>query len=285
MNTHWQIPAKTFLLGEYAALNEGRAILLTTEPCFTVTLTQTPGLHGIHPDSPAGIWWSASGFNEFGLSWLDPYHGLGGMGASSAQFLGAFLATSHLTKHPFSQNELLQAYWKCAWSGQGHRPSGYDLIAQSLSDCVLIHRQENQYKTKPWPFKHLSFLLVHTRTKLATHSHLQSATIKDTNLLNTIAEKAFQSFEQRNDLVFIDAINAYHKALLDLNLVHENTQHLIKELSQQHELLAAKGCGAMGADVILLVMQKETVATMKKKLTSFGLTVLASVKQLHIPSK
>nr|WP_256594408.1 hypothetical protein [Legionella pneumophila] len=53
----WQIPAKTFLLGEYAAIAGEPAILLTTSPCFTLTLTENAKLEGIHPESPAGLWW------------------------------------------------------------------------------------------------------------------------------------------------------------------------------------------------------------------------------------
>ena len=50
---HWTIPAKTFLMGEYAALAGESALLLTTTPHFELSLTDNPGLHGIHPDSPA----------------------------------------------------------------------------------------------------------------------------------------------------------------------------------------------------------------------------------------
>lgn len=60
----WRIPTKTFLLGEYAALADLGAILLTTPPCFELTLTETPGLDGIHPDSPAGRWWQEAGISN-----------------------------------------------------------------------------------------------------------------------------------------------------------------------------------------------------------------------------
>ena len=53
----WFIPAKTFLLGEYAALAEASAIILTTTPCFELSLSSKKGLSGIHPKSPAGLWW------------------------------------------------------------------------------------------------------------------------------------------------------------------------------------------------------------------------------------
>ena len=34
----WRIPAKTFLLGEYAAVAGESAIVLTTSPCFELSL-------------------------------------------------------------------------------------------------------------------------------------------------------------------------------------------------------------------------------------------------------
>ena len=34
----WKIPAKTFLVGEYAALTGACAIVLTTKPCFSFSL-------------------------------------------------------------------------------------------------------------------------------------------------------------------------------------------------------------------------------------------------------
>ncbi len=102
----WLIPAKTFLLGEYAALAGQSAVLLTTSPCFELSLSKEAGLHGIHPDSPAGRWWKENAQSEVGLQWHDPYQGCGGLGASSAQFLGAYLASMYLQKRDIQQQEL-----------------------------------------------------------------------------------------------------------------------------------------------------------------------------------
>ncbi|WP_206753639.1 hypothetical protein, partial [Escherichia coli] len=62
----WQIPAKTFLLGEYADIAGEPANLLTTSPCFALTLTENAKLEGIHPKSPAGLWWQKNQCHPFG---------------------------------------------------------------------------------------------------------------------------------------------------------------------------------------------------------------------------
>src|SRR5262245_43666850 len=92
----WCIPAKTFLLGEYAAVAGSSAIVLTTSPCFELSLVNSATIQNIHSDSPAGRWWTSQRMTEQGLIWYDPYQEKGGLGASSAQFLAVYLARCHL---------------------------------------------------------------------------------------------------------------------------------------------------------------------------------------------
>jgi len=74
-------------------------------------------MHGIHPESPAGLWWLRQRFADQGLRWLDPYQGKGGLGASSAQFVAAYLAGCHLDKIEPECKRLLDAYYLSAWRG------------------------------------------------------------------------------------------------------------------------------------------------------------------------
>src|SRR4051812_39210067 len=107
----WQIPAKTFLIGEYAALVGHSAILLTTTPCFELSLEPSEK-NFIHPESPAGLWLKKQEAN-IKLTWKDPYQGQGGLGASSAQFLSCYLATCYLQNKTVELEQLLQAYEAC----------------------------------------------------------------------------------------------------------------------------------------------------------------------------
>ena len=77
---NWKIPAKTFFLGEYAAVAQEPAILLTTTPSFMLTLKEEPGLEGIHKNAPAGLFWQDKNMRH-GLKFHDPYQTAGGLGA------------------------------------------------------------------------------------------------------------------------------------------------------------------------------------------------------------
>lgn len=283
MEKKWQIPAKTFLLGEYAALQNLGALILTTTPCFELTLTHHAELQGIHPDSPAGRWWRQANHQNHGLRWYDPFNQRGGMGASSAQFVGAYQAAAYLSGRTFSPPEMLEAYWQCAWAGVGLRPSGYDVMAQSLFGCVSIHRQNEQCDSVLWNFPDLGFILCHTGNKLATHHHLLEATLS-TNMmhLDTLVSFAKQAFVETDSSMLIAAVNAYHQALLQMNLVDTNTLQLMAALNHHSEILAAKGCGAMGADVVLLLVKPCNIAMLQGELGKMNLHVVATNKMLYL---
>lgn len=278
----WSIPAKTFLLGEYASLSEGSALLITTTPCFELDLILNEEMHGIHPDSPAGIWWKQQKHSERGLSWHDPYANQGGLGASSAQFLASYLASCFIKNQSPYLEEMLAAYYHHSWTGKGLRPSGYDVIAQSQHGCVYINRKKKIITTYPWPFPELSFFIVHTGVKLTTHHHLQTAALPQcVDYLSSLVDKARQAFEQADAKKLIPQINDYHQTLTKLNLVAEHSLKLINQLKKYPEVLAIKGCGALGADVILLITHNNTSSSLIKKLSRQNLSILASNKSIY----
>lgn len=273
----WRIPAKTFLLGEYAAVAEASAIVLTTTPCFELSLTSKKGLDGIHQDSPAGIWWNQHGCKEHGLTWYDPYNGCGGLGASSAQFLGSYWATCYLQNKTPERKQMLEAYYQTSWSGTGLRPSGYDVIAQSEHGCVFINKQTDTVITYPWPFEDLSFLLLHTGKKLATHHHLQNTALPTEIVrLSEIVCDAKEAFEQVDSNQLIDAVDKYHQKLVELNLVAPHSLELINKLKPLPEVLAIKGCGALGADVLLVITTRKESSALQTKLISQNWSILAT---------
>ncbi|KTD64421.1 hypothetical protein [Legionella spiritensis] len=279
---NWSIPAKTFLVGEYAALAGGPAIILTTTPCFQTSLIATETLDGIHPESPAGQWWSTHHVSSQGLRWYDPYQGLGGLGGSSAQFIGAYLASCHLLHVKASRQVLLDAYYQSCWRGDGLRPSGYDVLAQTQHRCVYINRHNDMIETYDWPFKDLSFLLLHSGQKLATHYHLQRVSLPSaTAQLSEIVEQAKSAFEQADSALLIKAVNDYQQQLADLGLVARHSLNYLDRLKSKYHISAAKGCGAMGADVLLLILPNDTLDFQKQNLEEEGWTVLASSRDLY----
>lgn len=277
----WHIPAKTFLVGEYAALAGMGGIILTTTPCFELTLTETAGLNGIHIDSPAGRWWQKNGDKRLGLSWMDPFNQIGGVGASSAQFIGAYLATSLIHQQTPTQEAMLDAYWESAWSGEGLKPSGYDVIAQTMSECVFINQKQQHYLSFPWRFSDIALIIAHSGNKLATHHHLHQTTLPDNlSALDAIVEEAKKSFIQNDSHLLIAAINHYHHRLKEMGLVALTTLELIHLFEDDPEILAVKGCGAMGADTLLFITKKEASIPLSNKLTKMGLKILATDQSL-----
>jgi len=276
---NWLIPAKTFLLGEYAAIAGESAIVLTTTPCFEVSLSQ--GNNALHPDSPAGQWLRSQNLSLDCLYWFDPYQGKGGMGASSAQFIGAYLASCHINQIQPDYESLLNAYYQCAWQGKGLKPSGYDVLAQTQQGCVYINKNRQQMHRFDWLFPDIAFLLIHSGQKLATHHHLQSTTLPtDVHALSETVEQAKHAFEHNDSHELITAITTYQQQLASSNLTAPHSLQALEYLQQRKSVLAAKGCGALGADVLLLIVSEENLINETNDLTNGGWHVLATSKSL-----
>jgi mevalonate kinase len=245
--TTLQAPSKNFIIGEYAVLQYGCALIHTSTPHFSIKFDGSRDNH-ILPDSPAGQL-----LTGISAHFIDPYDGAGGMGASTAQFL---LAYSHLHKN-FSDKALLESYWQYAWDGKGMKPSGADLLAQRHGGLCYIDTIRTQHKIHDWPFKELDIKFIRTGKKLATHEHLHTLTTLNTHQLQSIFTQAIHAIEAQQASQFVDCINAYADELSQLNLCATHTQNLLKEIRQQPDILAAKGCGAMGADTILTLSKKQ----------------------------
>ena len=280
----WHIPAKTFLLGEYAAVAGASAIVLTTSPCFRIEpVTDCQGAEAFHPDSPAGRWLARyDGLSASDLSWHDPWAGRGGLGASSAQFLGAWLATCDVTKTRPDLDNLLAAYHQCAWQGQGLRPSGYDVMAQSQHQCVYINRQKGILSCHSWDFADIAFVLLHSGQKLATHRHLQDSTLPDNiSQLSDIVDEAQLALKEKDSDRMIYAVNAWQKQMSEYQLITSRSLGQLDSLKADKSVLAAKGCGAMGSDVLLLIVPARQLEEQVTSLGTKGWTILATSNNLY----
>jgi len=258
------VPSKTFILGEYVVLQEGPAIVLTTSPRFRlIAEKQTQNkinVDGIHLESPAGklIQHNANFFQRYHITFIDSHQGLGGFGASSAQFVMAAAFKEYANGKTIDDLELLKKYKQFAWDGEGMPPSGVDLIAQLHGGVCFYHKLKNQLKIFSWPFIDLEYCLIHTGNKLATHLHLKQLSQLNTADFEDIVQMGLMSFEQKNSLNFIAAIRNYANLLQEKNLVADETQKIIKTISVNPDILAVKGCGALGADVILVIFNIKT---------------------------
>ena len=272
----WYIPAKTFLVGEYAVLKGFDALVLTTTPCFVLKLLDEPKTNGIHPESPAGVLWQQLGDPCYGLEFYDPYQGLGGLGASSAQFLGTFYAVQFLLQTSPTLFDLLNRYWSCAWQGYGQKPSGADLLAQTKLGFIHVDLEKLHVKSIPWPFDELGCLIVRTGNKLRTDRHLQTlANLSHVDSLGAIAANVIAALGRARSGEFIQGINSYHQILTEKKWVAPETLKLIQQITHQISVMAIKGCGAMGADMILIVDTMTRLHQVEVLLGSLGLNIVA----------
>lgn len=270
------VPSKTFLLGEYAALHGEAAMVLTTAPRFKLKIVQQSkaalSIKGIHFASPAGklLQRDEHFFEHYGLDFVDAHRGLGGFGASSAQFVmtAVFKEFIRTQRKRLNEDELLLDYNNLAWDGEGIAPSGVDLIAQMHGGICFFAKEKNQLKNFSWPFPDLGYGLIHTGNKLATHVHLKKFNHFDTSELEKIVYEGLISLEKKDSESFIKAIKNYATLLQKKQLVANYTELLLKKISSCSDILAAKGCGALGSDVILIIFninKREVITSWLKK--------------------
>jgi len=251
-------PSKTFLLGEYAVLASGCAVVISHEPYFTASWQAKSDVCGnpFHPESPAGKFYcdhqSALGNQQ--LSFFDPHQGRGGFGASSAAFLACYQAVYAKSESPGYKQKLLDCYRNYARGERGQLPSGADVIAQSLP-CGIhwIDTQQGEIKTLDWPFADLTLTITPTGNKIATHEHLATLAKPSLEELISLTRQGYQQLRQGDEAGFLTTINDYRNALQQQGWLANETQSQIARVLEDPEVLAAKGCGAMGADVIIQI--------------------------------
>lgn len=262
-------PSKTFLVGEYIALSGGPTLILNTLPRFeliaNITQTNTPcKQQGIRISSPAGKFLKSFSqqFIGYQLSFKDPHKKAGGFGASSAQFAMVYVMQNIFSKQKkvsFNISALLQQYLQCNLLGNGPAPSGADVIAQILGHISFYYYQQQQIEQFNWPFDKIDFCLIRTGQKIATHQHLAKLDIDTINMseLVDISLQTYQAIQQNHDKQFVTGIQQYGDLLDKLELVAPHTQQMLFQIKQNPHVLATKGCGAMGADVILIIFESQ----------------------------
>lgn len=280
----WRLscPSKTFILGEYLVLTKGPGIVVNTAPRFSLSVTvnkKQETLKGIHPDSPAGKLWAyhSDKLAPFSFVFIDPHKNSGGFGASTAQFLlmQKFLEHLDLIKQSTELHHLLVNYRQHAWDGQGYPPSGVDLIGQLHGNLTYYHRDANVLEKLAWNFPGYDFLLVRTTEKIATHLYLQTLSEIPAHRLYPIVQAGTLAIKTGKHDQFAQAIEDYAKTLAELNLVHPNTQKILQQIHQINGVVAAKGCGALGADVLFIMFKKAKYQIILAQLQQLGLTAVA----------
>lgn len=273
------IPSKHFILGEYLALSGGPSLLMASGPRFLIQKApESPRPSegrvrrvSVHSESPAGKLLGAAVVVEL-------EDGLLGGGQSTAEFLWAWNELQASRMSDFNVQSLWRSYrdlFAFEASALGRTPpSGFDLVAQAVGGFSWIRadlggplvRSEESLQLESssvWPFPGLDMLLFKTPQKLKTHEHLQSPpqnffSKELRQLLSPPCDRAFAAWKRGDGEDFSSAVEEFGKGLQTLGLVHSKTREYLQAL-QMKGVRSAKGCGALGADVLMLLVDRSQI--------------------------
>ncbi len=269
------IPSKTFLFGEYGVLFGGPCFVLAHSPFFeTLSVSKNKESQDsdldkvkVHKLSPAGKILLENNL-ENSLSLKDPHNFKGGFGRSTAEFVAAL----EETQKSFSTKEAYDKYMSF-FKEDKVKPSGADLIVQLEKRSAYFTKNPFSYEVFDWPFKEVLLLLCHTNNKVETHDHLnkelQDLDFKD---LIEISRKALKNLLEKDLKAFVLSLGHFSTEQERLGLLHENTAHVVRELNKREEVLISRGCGALGADVVAILINR----------TQFSESLSSCLKELNL---
>lgn len=262
----FSVPSKVFIAGEYLALSGGPTLIANVDPRFKMHLQNkgegpsSSALELFHPQSLAGklIHSEKETFADVQMSFEDPFNGAGGFGRSSAEFILTAAVLSHLKNKKFETWSTLETYGKFAQNDKVP-PSGADLVAQCTGQVTYFSKTKKKIEMWSWPWEDLGFMVLSTGFKLKTHEHLAALSPEKIaeigRILSPSVEQIISSFRDRNKDSFILGISQLSECLEQKELLFQATKNLIDLLTEQLGVVA-KGCGALGADVVILFFDK-----------------------------
>lgn len=272
----FEVPGKTFLVGEYSVLTGGAALGLATKPCFIIDYDRQVGkVCEPHPESPAAKYLQSRENHQqkpsakFSIS--DPYSG--GFGRSTAEYWGAILPD--LQKEEKSFHKILKEYKSY------HAGSGADLAFQYFGQVCLADAGAGYFQALDWHFENLDFFILSTGYKLPTHEHLSALDLSQLQDLPALSEKVIQAYSENKEFEFLSRMRDWCKALQGRGLTHTRTLEMIIRLETCRYIQLAKPCGALGADVILVFFTKNHRDTVKSFLIENEYTLQAHSSDLH----
>ena len=251
-------PSKTFLSGEYAVLEGGKAFVLTHEPYFSCELSRSkePSSLQFHPESPAGKLEMRLAGKQHGWLFEDPHKSTGGFGGSTAEFISVYKTL----KPNGSFQDMMGEYFDL-FADQKRPPSGADLAAQYSGHlgCSFYTKTPLALESYEWPFCKVSVLILKTKVKLATHTHLKTLSQTSFTSLGKTSHSAIEALKNQCEAAFFEEVDNFTKIQSELGLLHKATQETAAAIGRVEGVLSVRGCGAMGADVIAVFVKKESL--------------------------
>ena len=327
MSFQFEIPSKTFVIGEYLALGGTASMVLATEPCFIVRTTRDLSKN-FHSHSPGGCLYKSLK-QKVGYSLEDPHKGFGGFGRSTAEYLSVFVhdlilkrsvsQPNQISCNPLKEKsgpvktepydrwgirefilnnlqEFVSTYKEHCIVHQpgalkesqhrtsgllGYKPSGADLVAQVCGGLCWYDGMNFSCQNLTWPFPGYEIFIFTTGYKQKTHEHLGNLENKNLKILIPALLSARASLEQANLKTFCESLNDYYDILGGLGLSDYKVRTGINHLRKQPEVLAAKGCGAMGVDTVLVVARLSDRSRVEKLGGEQGFSLISCLDQSH----
>ena len=285
MKIEISVPSKTFILGEYAVLDEGMGLLATTQPTFSYLGSLDQSLSGeshsvFHEESPAGRLWKDQNLGSFVTSFekKDPYETQGGFGGSTADYWAAQILSEIKTRGNLPKPNLFKVRSEYRQRSQAD-PSGADLLAQYAGALAVVDIGGQNVDSLKWRFQNYSFALFKTPHKKATHEHLKDLSTRSYGPFKEWTRLGVQAVKESDVDRFGTVVRNYEEALRQEGLRIPEVVAAIDGLNQK-DLWAAKGCGALGADVIFVFFPKDDVEKVKSTAQEFGLQWVADETQM-----
>jgi mevalonate kinase len=244
-------------------LSGGSALMLTSPPHFVMEFKDGSTPCPFHPSCTAGKLYAtkADFFDRTQICFHDPHHGCGGFGASGAEFLGLALALKPQAT-PWELHELYRQY--------ASNSSGADILVQAFARDEapsFVHVSMKEKKLEKWTLPETGeyrISVFHTGVKLNTHEHLQKNP-RVPDALQAIVQNGMEAWRKKDLSAFIESIHAYGKELDSAGFLAPHSAELVAALYKEQNAAAAKGCGAMGADVLLAITKTSIPETWYKE--------------------
>ena len=282
------VPGKTFLLGEYSALVGGSVIGLATGPGFQVDYVERKNLIVNELDfslnSPAGnllqsgsFGLIAAEFKKYNLKITDFFENCGGFGKSTAEYMSILIPWLLKNESPF---ENIRQQYQNISRESGAEASGLDLAIQYFGQVTIFESRENKYSSADWKLKNYDFILVSTGSKIKTHEHLQNLDLKKISHFPSFSNPLVELYEKNQVNDFIQWLKDWSAFLNASGFMSEQAFELKQMIEANPDVLCAKPCGAMGADVIAVLCEISKSKSVQKKLRSLNLQIRSTSADL-----
>lgn len=234
-------------------LKGGPGLMLGHGPYFRAELNAGSGLSPFHPESPAGLYLAAHPYAGQ-IHFHDPHAGAGGFGGSGAEFLTAWFTGHALPGTEEERAATAREAWQAARIFPG---SGADILTQAfgvnLEEPFLAALETTTGSVVRIEMRlGLTLSLFHTGRKLNTHGHIRDLPELPLDELSFLVRAAEDALVSRHAERFAAAMDTFGRTLANLGLLAPHSALAIADLPKGG-VLAAKGCGAMGADVIAVL--------------------------------